>query len=75
MDTIALVRLALAVISERLITILALSMSCGLACWVMWGPQWDRVATLGIFVLFSYLVIQTKERKNNERQSQVSPQE
>jgi hypothetical protein len=75
MDTIALVRLALAVISERLITILALSMSCGLACWVMWGPQWDRVVTLGIFVLFSYLVIQTKERKNDARQSQISSQE
>jgi len=39
-------------------------MSCGLACWVMWGPEWDRVATLGIFVLFSYLVITVKERNN-----------
>jgi len=32
---------------------------------VMWGPQWDRVATLAIFVIFSYLVINTKERKQH----------
>jgi hypothetical protein len=74
MDAIKLVRVALAVLTERLITILALSMSCGLACWVMWGPQWDRVATLAIFVLFSYLVIQTKERKN-ERPEKVREEE
>jgi len=64
MDGLKLVRLALSVITDRLITILSLSMSCGLACWVMWGPEWDRVATLGIFVLFSYLVITVKERNN-----------
>jgi hypothetical protein len=64
MDAIKLVRIALSVITDRLITILALIMSCGLACWVMWGPQWDRVATLAIFVVFSYLVIQSKERQN-----------
>ena len=66
MDAVALVRLALGVITDRLITILALSMSCTLACWTMWGPEWDRVATLLIFVVFSYLVIQNKER-NDER--------
>lgn len=64
MDGLRLVRIALSVITDRLITIMSLMMSCGLACWVMWGPQWDRVATLGIFVLFSYLVIQSKERKD-----------
>jgi len=66
MDAVALVRLALGVITDRLITILARSMSCALACWTMWGPEWDRVATLLIFVVFSYLVIQNKER-NDER--------
>lgn len=68
MDGIRLVRIALAVLTDRLITIMSLSMSCGLACWVMWGPQWNRVATLAIFVLFSYLVIRTKERKDGQAQ-------
>ena len=69
MDAITIIKVALTVISDRLITILALSMSCALACWVMWGPQWDRVATLAIFVIFSYLVINTKERKQHEKQT------
>jgi len=43
---------------------LALAMSCGLACYTMWAGDWTRVATLGIFVLFAYLVVQTKERNH-----------
>ena len=58
------VRLALEVITDRLITILALLSSGGLASWVMWGPQWERVATLAIFVVFAYLVVRTKESSN-----------
>lgn len=69
---IAFIRLALEVISDRLITILALAMSCGLACYTMWAGDWTRVATLAIFVVFSYLVVQTKERnyaKSQQKQS------
>jgi len=39
MDATAIIRLALVVISDRLITILALLTSCGLGCWTMWGPE------------------------------------
>ena len=53
MDAVAVIRIALSVITGRLIVILALSMSCGLACWCMWGPTWERVVTLLIFVVFS----------------------
>lgn len=58
------VRLGLEVITDRLITILALLSSGGLACWVMWGPVWERVSTLAIFVIFAYLVVRTKESRN-----------
>lgn len=58
------VNLALGIISDRLITILGLLSSGGLASWVMWGPEWERVATLAIYVIFVYLVVPTKERKN-----------
>lgn len=61
MDAFALVRLALSVLTDRIISILALCMACGLSCWVMYIPTWDRVVTLGIFVIFSFLVIKTKE--------------
>lgn len=67
------VRLALEVISDRLITILGLLSSGGLASWVMWGPEWERVATLAIYVMFVYLVVPTKERKNEvHSQGQVN---
>ena len=64
MDATAIIRLALVVISDRLITILALLTSCGLGCWTMWGPSWERVTTLAIYVIFSYLIVRTKEKSN-----------
>ena len=66
MDAVVLIRLALAVISDRLITILALLASSVMCGWTMWNPMWERVTTLAIFVVFSYLVVNIKE-KNNER--------
>jgi len=66
MEAVALVRLALAVITDRLITILALLASSVMCGWTMWNPMWERVVTLAIFVVFSYLVVNTKERNKNE---------
>jgi len=70
MDAFAIVRLALSVLTDRLISILALCMACGLSCWVMYIPTWDRVVTLGIFVLYSYLVIRTKESSHAPREEE-----
>jgi len=70
MDAVTLIRLALAVISDRLITILALLASSVMCGWTMWNPMWERVTTLAIFVVFSYLVVNTKE-KNNEREAKT----
>lgn len=63
------IRLALEVISDRLITILTLVMGCGLACWAMWGPSWERVTTLVIFTIFGYALGRAKE-KSSEHQNQ-----
>ncbi len=68
MDATSVIRLALEVISDRLISVLALLTSCGLGCWTMWGPQWERVVTLAIYVFFAYLLVNSKE-KPNEPQS------
>jgi hypothetical protein len=66
MDATSIIRLALSVISDRLITILALLTSFGLGCWTMWGLQWERVATLAIYVVFAYLVVTVKEKSNGK---------
>lgn len=63
-QVLKVVRLGLEIISDRLITILGLLSSGGLASWVMWGPEWERVATLAIYVIFVYLVVPTKEKKH-----------
>jgi hypothetical protein len=67
MDAASVIRLALEVISDRLITVLALLTSCGLGCWTMWGPQWERVVTLAIYVFFAYLLVHSKEKPNESQ--------
>jgi len=64
MDATSIIRLALGVISDRLITIAALLTSFGLGCWTMWGMGWERVTTLGIYVIFAYLLVTAKEKSN-----------
>ena len=66
MDVVKLVRLALQVVSERLLTILGLVMSFSLACWTMWWPENNRVITLVIFVIFAFLVTKTREKRTND---------
>lgn len=64
MDAVRLVTIALSVISDRLITILALISASVMCGWTMWGMGWERVAALAIFVVFAYLVVKAKEAKN-----------
>jgi len=64
MDATSIIRLALGVISDRLITIAALLTSFGLGCWTMWGMGWERVMTLAIYVIFAYLLVTVKEKSN-----------
>jgi hypothetical protein len=64
MDATSIIRLALGVISDRLITIAALLTSFGLGCWTMYGMGWERVTTLAIYVIFAYLLVTVKEKSN-----------
>jgi len=72
MDATSIIRLALGVISDRLITIAALLTSFGLGCWVMYGMGWERVTTLAIYVIFAYLLVTVKE-KSNEAPRNTTP--
>ena len=69
MDALKVVNLALKVLSERLLSMLSLLTSFALGCWTMWGPEWERVVTLAIFVLFAYLLVYSKERTRHENHS------
>ena len=73
MDATSIIRLALGVISDRLITIAALLTSFGLGCWTMWGMGWERVTTLVIYVIFEYLLVTAKEKSNAEPRPPTSP--
>ena len=68
-DSLKIVTLALKVLSERLLSLLSLLTSFALGCWTMWGPVWERVVTLGIFVVFAYLLVYSKERDRREDNS------
>jgi hypothetical protein len=72
MEAIVIIRLALKIISDRLITILALVASSIMCGWTMWNPMWERVTTLAIFVVFCYLIVNVKERTRNEPQAEKS---
>jgi hypothetical protein len=71
MEAVALIRLALKVISDRLMVILALALSFSLACWTMYEPTLERLGTMAFFCLFSYLLLNTRKRETNEKSDET----
>lgn len=65
-----IVRVALEIISMRLLTILAMVGSFLLACWTMWEPTWERMAMAGFFAVCVFLPCINWERKKNEDDNQ-----
>lgn len=65
-----LVRLALTIVAERLIRLLALAMGCFITGWAMWGPGWERVVTLAIFVVFAYALARPQQ---SEKRDELPP--
>jgi hypothetical protein len=61
-----IVRIAITVLSERLLTILCMSMAFALACWAMWHPENGRLITLGLFAILVYIPLMLQQRKKNE---------
>lgn len=60
------VRMALEVISMRLLTILSMVMSFALAVWTMLEPSWERMAMAAFFAVCVYLPCISFERIKNE---------
>jgi hypothetical protein len=69
MDATSIIRIALSVLAGRLLVFLALGMVCGMTSWAMWGPQWERLAALSIFSLFTFLVLRKDRSLNDEKVS------
>ena len=65
-----IVRVALEIISMRLLTILAMVGSFLLACWTMWEPTWERMAMAGFFAVCVFLPCSNWERKKNVEDKQ-----
>jgi len=63
-----IVRVAMEVISMRLLTILSMAMSFALAVWTMLEPSWERMAMAAFFAVCVYLPCISIERgkKNDE---------
>lgn len=58
-----IMRVAMDIISMRLLCILAMSMSFLLALWTMYEPSWERMAMAGFFAVCIYLPCISWERK------------
>ena len=69
MDATSIIRIALNVRAGRLLVFLALGMVCGMTSWAMWGPQWERLAALAIFAIFTFLVLRRDRSMNDEKGS------
>lgn len=67
---LAIVRVAFSAITERLLTLLSLLMTFGLAAWAMYGPTEQRLYIAGGFAILVYIPSVWKERKRNEKTEQ-----
>lgn len=67
-----IVRVAMEVLSLRLLTILSMAMSFALAVWTMLEPSWERMAMAAFFAVCVYLPCISIERgkKNDESKDQ-----
>ncbi|NBT36456.1 MAG: hypothetical protein EBT03_13135 [Betaproteobacteria bacterium] len=61
-----IVRVAIVVLGDRVLTILSLLMTFGLTCWVMAEPSYERMAMAGFFALVVFLPTAIRERKKSE---------
>jgi len=65
---LAIVRMALHTITDRLLTLLSLFMTFGLAAWAMSSPTDQRLYIAGGFAVLVYIPSVLKERKRHEGQ-------
>lgn len=62
----ALIGLALDVVTPRVMTLTAMALMMGLACWVMYAPDYYRLAVLALWGIFVFLPVVRLETKQKE---------
>ena len=75
MEAVSLIRLALQIITDRLLVIIALGLSFSLACWTMYIPTLERLGTMAFFCVFSFALIHMKDSTKNEKSERLDKQE
>lgn len=73
-NVVRLVRLALAILADKILTFLALGMTFALACWVMKDPDWMREGMAGFFALFVFIPCILKERTKRHDDGNQAPE-
>lgn len=56
MDAVKVIRLALDVLSEKVVSVLALLTGFTLAAWVMHAPEMYRLLALVVYTIFSFVI-------------------
>ena len=72
MDFIAIVRLALGILTERLMVLIALIMVFALSCWTMYLPGTVRMETTALFALFSLVLLRKRVQNEREKKTELS---
>lgn len=67
---IAAIRMALTVLTDRILTVSALLMTFGLASWAMYAPSPERLQIAAGFGIVVYLPALIKERRREGREQQ-----
>ena len=67
---IAVIRMALNTLADRVLTIIALLMTFGLSCWAMYAPTQERLYIAAGFAILVFLpsVIKEKRREGTGQQ-------
>lgn len=67
-SVIALVRTALSVVTARLLTLMGLWMTFGLAAWAMYAPTMERLYIAGGFAVLVFIPSLTKEARGSRKE-------
>jgi hypothetical protein len=65
---LALVRTAFTVITARLLTLMGLWMTFGLASWAMYAPSMERLYVAGGFAVLVFIPSLAKEARSSKRE-------
>ncbi len=69
------IRVGLAVLSARLVLLLALALAFALFAWAMYSPDWPRIAAATIFTVLVFLPATRIDAKMSRDRAVISPTE